>query len=70
MVNLAESMSPQDRNQVTITLSERAMEEYRLIAKWLNMPVATLLRQVLEEHHQSPSVGALVKRAREGVGQE
>ncbi len=34
-------MSPQERNQITVTLSDRAMEEYRLVAKWLNMPVAT-----------------------------
>ncbi|PSB29885.1 hypothetical protein C7B82_10050 [Stenomitos frigidus ULC18] len=65
MVNAAESMA-QERNQVTVTLSEKAMEEYRLVAQWLNMPVATLMRQALEEHHQSPSFGALVRRAREG----
>jgi hypothetical protein len=64
MVNSAESMA-QERNQVTVTLSNKAMEEYRLVAQWLDMPVATLMRQALEEHHQSPSFGALVRRARE-----
>ncbi len=62
-------MSPQERNQVTITLSDKAWQEYRLVAAWLNMPVATMLRQVLEEHHQSPSFGALVRRAKENQEQ-
>jgi hypothetical protein len=61
------AMAPQDRNQITVTLSDRALEEYRLVAQYLGMPVATLLRQVVEQHHQSPSFGALVKRAREGI---
>lgn len=67
MVNPQASMAAQERNQYTITLSDKALEEFRLVASWLNMPVATLLRQVLEEHHQSPSFGALVKRAKEGI---
>ena len=67
MVSSIEIMSPQERNQITVTLSDRAMEEYRLVAKWLNMPVATLLRQTLEEHHQSPSFGALVRRAKDAL---
>lgn len=64
MVNAATEMAP-ERNQVTITLSDKAMEEYRLVAGWLKMPVATLMRQALEENHQSPSFGALVRRAKD-----
>jgi flagellar biosynthesis component FlhA len=64
MVNAVESMA-QERNQVTVTLSDRAVEEYRLVAHWLGMPVATLMRQVLEENHQSPAFGALVRRVKE-----
>jgi hypothetical protein len=67
VVSSIEIMSPQERNQITVTLSDRAMEEYRLVAKWLNMPVATLLRQILEEHHQSPAFGALVRRAKDAL---
>ncbi|MBE7384439.1 MAG: hypothetical protein F6J95_023870 [Leptolyngbya sp. SIO1E4] len=55
-----------DRNQVTITLSDKAMEEYTLVAQWLGMPRNTLIRQIVEEHHQSPSFGNLVRRARSG----
>jgi hypothetical protein len=60
------AMAP-ERNQITVTLSDKAMEEYRLVAEWLNMPVATLLRQVLEGHHQSPAFGALVRRAKHEI---
>lgn len=59
-----QDVSPDRRNQNTVTLSEKAQEEYQLVADWLKMPLATLLRQVLEEHHQSPSFGNLVKRAK------
>lgn len=55
-----------DRNQVTITLSDRAMEEYQLVADWLGMPRNTLIRQALEQHHQTPGFGNLVRRARAG----
>lgn len=63
---MGESMAA-DRNQRTITLSDRALEEYELVAKWLGMPTNTLLRQVVEEHHQSPSFGNLVRRAKRGL---
>lgn len=56
-------MAP-DRNQVTITLSDKAMEEYNLVAEWLGMPRNTLIRQVVENHHQTPSFGNLVRRAK------
>jgi hypothetical protein len=62
---MGESMAP-DRNQRSITLSDKATEEYQLVADWLGMPVGTLMRQVLENHHQSPSFGNLVRRARAG----
>lgn len=53
------------RNQITITLSDRADKDYRQIAKKLGMPVATLLRQILEQTHQSPTIGALLRRCSE-----
>ena len=62
---MGDAMAP-DRNQVTITLSDKAMEEYTLVADWLGMPRNTLIRQVVEAHHQSPSFGNLVRRARAG----
>lgn len=56
------------RSQITITLSERALSEFREVADWLGMPVATLVRGIVEERHQSPSFGNLVKRARGQAG--
>jgi hypothetical protein len=54
-----------DRNQKTVTLSDKALEEYELVASWKGIPVASLLRQVLEDHHESPTFGALVRRVKE-----
>jgi hypothetical protein len=51
-------------NQKNVTLSPRAHEEYEEVAKWLGMPAASLMRQVLEQHHQSPEFDTLLKRAR------
>ena len=62
---MGDAMAP-DRNQVTITLSDRAMQEFTLVAEWLNMPRNTLIRQVVEAHHQDPRFGNLVRRARAG----
>ena len=53
-----------ERNQRMITLSDRALEEYEMVAEWLGMPPNTLLRQILEDHHQSPEFGDLVRRAK------
>ena len=63
-VMAAETMA--ERNQVTLTLSDKAWEEFRLVAEWKGMPVATMLRNVIENHHQSPGFGNLVRRARSG----
>jgi hypothetical protein len=54
----------QDRNQIYITLSDQANEDYRHVADYLGMPVATLLRQILESHHQGREFGALIERVR------
>lgn len=55
----------QDRNQIYITLSDQANEDYRKVADYLGMPVATLLRQILESHHQGREFGALIERVKE-----
>ena len=55
-----------ERNQVTITLSSRAIQEFTLVADWLGTPRNTFIRQVLEGYHQSPSFANLVRRARAG----
>jgi len=60
-----ENVTPQERNQVTITLSDRALEEYRLIAQWKSQPLATLLREILEQTHLNPVVKSAVDRAKE-----
>lgn len=57
----------QERNQINVTLSDQANEDYRKVADYLGMPVATLLRQVLESHHQTTEFGALIERANREV---
>ena len=57
-----------DRCQVTLTLSPKALEEFVLVSGWLGMPRNTLLRQLLEAQHQTPSFGNLVRRAKAGQG--
>lgn len=54
------------RTQVNVSLSDRAMTEYQTVSTWLGIPVRTLLRQILEGHHQSASFANLLKRARAG----
>lgn len=67
MYSQAENVSPQERNQVTITLSDRALEEYKLIAQWKGQPLASLLREILEQNHLTPSVKSAVDRARQDL---
>jgi hypothetical protein len=52
-----------ERFMMTITLSEKADEEFRLVAAWKKIPVGTLIRQILEREHESLDFGELVKRA-------
>jgi hypothetical protein len=51
-----------ERFMMTITLSEKADEEFRLVAAWKKIPVSTLIRQILEREHESLAFGELVKR--------
>lgn len=53
-----------ERNQVTITLSDKTIEEFRMVAEWKNQPLASLLREILETEHRSPSFASLLRRAR------
>jgi len=66
MMQATEKPMADKRNQTTVTLSSRANEEYQLVADWLGMPVATLMRQILEGHHQSPGFANLIRRAAAG----
>ena len=52
-----------DRYQVTITLSKKAYEQFRDVAEWKEIPMATLIRQILEREHESPAFANLYKRA-------
>ncbi|WP_414756583.1 hypothetical protein [Anabaena sp. CCY 9910] len=52
-----------ERYMLSITLSEKAYEEYRLVAAWKKIPVSTLIRQILEREHESLGFSELVKRA-------
>lgn len=57
---------PMPRSQVNVSVSDRAMAEYEEVAAWLGMPTRTLIRQVVESHHQSPNFANLLRRARAG----
>ncbi|RCJ41116.1 hypothetical protein [Nostoc punctiforme] len=54
-----------DRFQMTITLSEKAYEEFQAVAEWKKIPMATLLRQILEREHESPAFANLHKRTKQ-----
>lgn len=58
-----------DRYQITLTLSKKAYEEFALVAKWKETPLATFIRNILEREHDSPAFGNLVKRAVSDVGE-
>lgn len=57
---MGESMG--DRNEVRITLSRKAMEEFQKVADWTGVPLGTMLRQHLEEYHRSPEFNAVLER--------
>ncbi len=59
------TMSPRRSNQVMISLSKKAMEDYTLIAQWKVQPLGAVLREILEQHHLSPSFGSALKRAKQ-----
>ncbi|MDV3349932.1 hypothetical protein QGP82_14600 [Leptothoe sp. LEGE 181152] len=52
------------KNQVNISLSDGAESEFELVANWLGVPKASLLRQKLEEVHQSPNFASVLRRAK------
>ena len=52
------------KNQRNISLSDAASEEFQLVADWLGVPQASLMRQKLEEAHQSPAFASVVRRAK------
>lgn len=57
--------SKSTKNQINITLSDAADAEFELLATWLGAPKASLLRQKLEEFHQSQAFVDLLNRAKE-----
>lgn len=56
---MAERKSP----QVTVTLSDKAFEELTKVADWKNIPLATLLRYIIEREHESIAFASLLERA-------
>lgn len=50
--------------RLTITLSAKTYEEMTLVAKQKGIPLASHINGILEEHHNSPAYGNLVKRAK------
>jgi predicted DNA binding CopG/RHH family protein len=53
-----------DRQQINITLSDRALEDYKKLADWQGIAIASLLRQILETNWSNPGTQALIKRAK------
>ncbi|ARV58000.1 hypothetical protein BZZ01_04520 [Nostocales cyanobacterium HT-58-2] len=52
-----------DRYQITVTLSKKTHDQLRVIADWKEIPMATLVRQIIEREQESPAFGNLYKRA-------
>jgi len=50
--------------RLTITLSAKTYEEMALVAKQKGIPLASHISSILEEHHNNPAYGNLVKRAK------
>jgi predicted DNA-binding ribbon-helix-helix protein len=60
-VELATDMT--DRYQISITLSKKSYEQYKEVSDWKDIPMATLLRQILEREQESPAFASLYRRA-------
>lgn len=52
-----------ERYQITVTLSKKTYEQFREVAEWKEIPMATLIRQILEREQESPAFANLYKRA-------
>jgi len=50
--------------RVTITLSAKTYEEMDLVAQQKGIPLSSHINNIIEEHHESPAYGNLVKRAK------
>ena len=50
--------------RVTITLSAKTYEEMDLVAQQKGIPLASHINNIIEDHHESPAYGNLVKRAK------
>jgi macrodomain Ter protein organizer (MatP/YcbG family) len=50
--------------RVTITLSAKAHEEMSLVAEQKGIPLSSHISNIVEAHHETPSYGNLMKRAK------
>lgn len=50
--------------RIPVTVSDRAVGDIQLVAKYLGMPLAKLAGQQVDAWHQSPSFNNLLRRAR------
>jgi hypothetical protein len=55
---------PENDTRVTITLSARAHEEMTLVAQQKGISLSKHLGQIIEQTHETPAYGNIVKRAR------
>lgn len=60
----ANDVSPSERNQVSITLSGKALEEFRIVSQWKDQPLASFLREILEQYHLNPGFANALRRAK------
>ena len=55
---------PDQDTRVTITLSAKAYEEMSLVADQKGIPLSKHLGQIIEQQHETPAYGNLVKRSK------
>ncbi|NEQ45598.1 MAG: hypothetical protein F6K00_19465 [Leptolyngbya sp. SIOISBB] len=62
--NQGSNVAPNKNPRVTITLSAKTYEEMSLVAEQKGIPLASHIANILEDHHETPAYGNLVKRAK------
>jgi uncharacterized protein YukE len=66
-MGMGKSETMGDRNQISITLSDVTLEEFKLVAGWKGQPLASFVREVLEQHQLSPGFSSAVRRAKDAM---
>ena len=56
-------MTARKQRQTPVTLSDRIDDDYRTVADFLGLPMATFLRQILEANYNTDGFQRLLERA-------